>query len=392
VLAGRGFGKTRCGVEWVREEAETGKSKYVSLIGATADDVRDILVEGESGILATAPKWFRPVYQSSKRRLVWPNGVESRLFTADEPDRLRGKQHHKLLADEVAAWRYPEAWDQAMMGLRLGDNPQAVVTTTPRNTPLIRELMTSPSTALTRGSTYENAGNLAQAFLTEILKKYEGSRLGRQELYAELLDDNPGALWKRATMIDARRVHRKEIPSMRRIVVAIDPAVTVSEESAETGIVVMGLGDDFHAYLLEDLSGKYAPTDWARIAVGAYDRWEANAIVAEVNNGGDLVAANIQAYRANVPTEEVHAARGKATRAEPISTQAEQGRIHHVGTFSQLEDQLCTWEPGQKSPDRLDAYVWAATALLGDRMSGNLFTTEHDVDDRDTQRDDDDDD
>lgn len=365
VLAGRGFGKTRCGVEWIREKAQTAKFPRLALIGATADDVRDIIVEGESGILATSPPWFRPIYQPSKRKLTWPNGVMALLFTADEPERLRGKQHYAALCDEVAAWRYPESWDQLMLGLRLGDNPQCVVTTTPKPTAAIKELIASPTTIVTHGSTYENRGNLAKAFLKSIITKYEGTRLGRQELYAELLEDTPGALWS-ISQLDALRTGKP--PTMRRVVVAIDPAVTSSATSDDTGIVVAGLGDDGHGYVLEDASGKHSPDAWARVAVNLYATHKADRIVAEVNNGGDMVELTIRTVDPNASYLGVHAARGKRTRAEPIAALYEQGKVHHVGMFAKLEDQMCTWDSsnGSRSPDRVDALVWALTELMLD--------------------------
>lgn len=361
ILAGRGFGKTRTGAEQVRQWVR--RYKLVNLIGATADDARDIMIEGESGILEICPPDERPVYKKADRQLRWPNGARSLIFTADEPDRLRGKQHMKIWADEVAAWRYPESWDQAIFGLRLGDNPQAVVTTTPRPIPIIKELTGAPTTVVTRGTTYDNAANLAPAFLDELLKKYEGTRLGRQELLAQILDDNPGALWKRQEMIEAHRV--TQAPPLRRVVVAVDPQG--SKVAGETGIVGGGIarqGRDDHLYVLEDASMSGSPEEWARTAVTLYHKLEADAIVAEVNFGGDMVEATIRAVDRNVPVIKVHSSRGKQVRAEPISAIYEQGRGHHVGTFPLLEDELCQWEPGMPSPNRLDALVWMGTELM----------------------------
>lgn len=369
ILAGRGFGKTRTGAEWVRQQVK--KYTLVNLIGATADDARDIMIEGESGILAICPDHERPDYRPSKRRLEWPNGATSLIFTADEPERLRGKQHMKLWPDEVAAWRYPEAWTQAMLGLRLGNNPQACVTTTPKPTKLIRDLLKHPKTIIVTGTTYENRANLAEDWYNDIISAYEGTRLGRQELLAELLDDVEGALWSRA-ILDEFRVDRPPM-DIRRIVIAIDPAVTAEEDSDETGIVVCGVSaTTLHAYVLEDLSLKGKPIDWARVAVDAYRRWRADRIVAEVNNGGDMVEHVIRTADPTVSYKKVHASRGKLTRAEPVASLYEQGRVHHVGVFGRLEDQLCTWVQGESSPDRLDALVWAITELmLGRRRAGN---------------------
>jgi phage terminase large subunit-like protein len=322
------------------------------------------MIEGESGILAICPSAERPEYKSAKRQLVWPNGAKTLIFTADEPDRLRGKQHMKLWADELAAWRYSDSWDQAMFGLRLGDNPQVVVTTTPRPTKLIRELAKDSTTHVTTGSTYDNRANLAPAFFNEIIKKYEGTRLGRQELKAEILDDNPNALWQR-DRIDQLRVIKA--PEFRRVVVGVDPAVTSNEESCETGIVIAALGEDEQAYVLDDLSLIASPDGWARKAVFAYHQHSADRIIGEANNGGDLIETVIRTVDRHVSYKKVHASRGKAKRAEPIAALYEQGRVHHVGSFPKLEDQMCSYDPAETdndSPDRMDALVWALTELM----------------------------
>jgi phage terminase large subunit-like protein len=377
-LAGRGFGKTRTGAEWVREEVEAaqgaGEPLRIALVARTAGDVRDVMVEGESGILAVSPPWNRPHYEPSKRRLTWRGGIVATTYTADKPDQLRGPQHHRAWADELAAWRYPEAWDQLELGLRLGDRPRSCVTTTPRPTQIIRDLLARAqgprrSVALTRGSTYENRANLAATFLAKLLAKYEGTRLGRQELHADVLDDVPGALWTRDRLEGLRSkldpaTLLPKIPECRRIVVAVDPAVTAGEESSETGIIVAGVDEQGFGHVLEDLSGKHSPDAWAHIAVGAYETWHADKIVAEVNNGGDLVERNVRTVDKRVPYQGVRASKGKYTRAEPVAALYEQRRVRHVGTFAELEDQMCTWVPGEKSPDRLDALVWAITALM----------------------------
>ena len=355
ILAGRGFGKTRTGAETVRQWVRT--NRYVNLIGATADDARDIMIEGESGILSICPDDERPAYVASKRRLEWQNGAISLIFTADEPDRLRGKQHYKLWADELASWRYPEAWDQAMMGLRLGDNPQGIVTSTPKPTKLILDLINDKKNIVTSGTTYENKANLAPGFFDYVIKKYEGTRLGLQELEAKLLTDNPGALWKR-DQIDANRVLQH--PDLARVVVGVDP--TASSTGDEAGIITAGIaGDDY--YTLDDDSRQGTPQEWATAAVAAYHRHMADCIVAEKNNGGEMVEAVIKQVDPKVNVKLVWASRGKATRAEPIAAIAEQGRDHHVGYFPQLEDELCMWLPGESSPNRLDAKVWAITEL-----------------------------
>lgn len=360
VLAGRGFGKTRTGAEMVRQWVQ--RYPLVNLIGATADDVRQIMVEGESGLLNICAPHERPTYKPAARTLFWPNGAKSLLFTADEPERLRGKQHMKLWCDEVASWRYIGAWDQAMLGLRLGDNPQAVVTTTPRPIPLLYTLLADATTAVTRGTTYDNRANLAPAFYAEIIKRYEGTRLGRQELNAELLKDNPGALWQREAL-DAGRV--TQVPPLVRLVVGVDPEAVSTDDGAQTGIVVVGKGADGHGYVLDDRSVRTTPHGWATAAVAAYHTHHANLLVAETNQGGEMVQHTIRSVDATIPYKGVHASKSKQARAEPIAALYEQGRFHHVGTFGALEDQQCEWVPGTgPSPDRLDALVWAATELF----------------------------
>lgn len=369
VLAGRGFGKTRIGAEWVRKQVAAG-SRRIALVAETAADARDVMVEGESGLLASSPPWDMPRYEPSKRRVTWPNGAIATTYSADKPGQLRGPQHDAAWADELAKWRYPDAWDQLIFGLRLGANPRAVVTTTPRPTPIIKTLVADPLCRVTRGSTHENKGNLAPQFLRDILRKYEGTRLGRQELDAEILDDAPGALWSRDD-IESDRVHSP--PAMKRIVVAIDPSVSTGDDEStgagvpETGIVVAGVGTDDQGYVLADGSiERPTPNQWASAAVALYNTHHGDRIVGEVNNGGDLVEAAVRAVDTKVPFRQVRASRGKAIRAEPIASFYEQHRVHHVGTFPQLEDQMCQWEPmvSTWSPNRVDALVWALTDLM----------------------------
>lgn len=359
ILAGRGFGKTRTGAEWVRKCVKS--FNWVNLIGATADDARDIMIEGESGILAICPDSERPIYKKNDRRLDWPNGAKSLIFTADEPDRLRGKQHERLWADELAAWRYAESWDQAMFGLRIGADPRVVVTTTPRPTKIIVDLIADPTTVVTRGSTYDNRANLNPAFFVQIIKKYEGTRLGRQELNAEVLADVEGALWTRG-LIDSLRVTK--YPELIRVVVAVDPEATNTKDSAETGIIVCGLGADQHGYVLDDVSIKASPDGWGKQAVSVYHKYRADRLVAEINNGGDMVEFVIKTVDRSVAYKSLHASRGKRTRAEPVAALYEQGRAHHVGFFGSLEDQMCNWVPGDDSPDEMDALVWGFTELM----------------------------
>ena len=370
VLAGRGFGKTRTGAETVREWVSAGY-RIIHLVASTAGDARDVMVQGESGLLNCFPPSQRPNYEPSKRLITFHNGAIARLFSADEPERLRGPQCEAFWADEVAAWRFlQEAWDNLQFGFRLGNDPRGIITTTPKPLPLIKDLIVDPHTSVTRASSYENRANLAPAFFDSIIKKYEGTRLGRQELLAELLEDAPGALWT-MQRIDAARIKAGDVQwdAILRVVVAIDPAVTAREDSDETGIIVAALTRTMHVVVLEDLTCKESPAGWARVATTAYYSKRADRIIGEVNNGGDLVEANIRATAPDVAYRSVRASRGKAIRAEPVAALYEQGRVHHVGNFPLLEEQMCSWSPqsGGKSPDRMDALVWAITDLVVDQ-------------------------
>lgn len=363
LLAGRGFGKTRCGSEWIRERVESGKAKRVHLVAPTAADARDTMVEGDSGLLAVCPPWNKPVYEPSKRRLTWPNGAVAMLFSAEEPNRLRGPQCDTAWCDEIAAWKYPqETWDMLQFGLRLGDDPKCAITTTPRPIPLVKDILKNPVTAVTKGSTYDNVSNLAPAFVDIIISKYEGTRLGRQELNAEILDDNPDALWQRKD-IDDNRVSK--IPDLIRVVVGVDPAATSKDGSDDTGIIVAGIDKNKHGYVLGDYTCHLSPKQWAHEAISSFNKHNADRVIGETNNGGEMVEHTLRTVDPGIPFKAVHASRGKQTRAEPISSYYEQGRIHHVGSFPALEDQMCDWIPGEgKSPDRVDALVWALTELL----------------------------
>jgi phage terminase large subunit-like protein len=335
------------------------------------------MIEGESGIMAICPNHERPTYKKGERKLVWPNGATSLVFTADEPERLRGKQHEALWADELAAWRYPESWDQAMLGLRLGFWPQAVVTTTPRPTQLIKDLVADPAAAITYGTTYSNIRNLAPAFINTVIRTYEGTRLGQQELMGIILGDNPAALWMR-TWLDTYRV--KKIPqTLTRVVVGVDPSISDGENAAECGIVVSGIvkkGDDVEGYVLGDYSLRGTPKEWADAIITAYNRHQADRVVAEVNQGGMMVETILRSVDKHVSYKAVHAARGKQARAEPVSALYEQGRVHHFGAFRELEDEMCEWVPGQtpESPNRIDALVWGMTDLMVVGKSGRVVT------------------
>jgi len=371
LMAGRGFGKTFSGAGWVNELVENGTAGRIALVAPTAADARDTMVEGQSGLLRMAPSWNRPQYEPSKRRLTWPNGAIATTFSSEEADRLRGPEHDAAWADELAAWNEPQAtWDMLMFGLRLGKWPRWLATTTPRPIKLLKELLAREGrdVVVTRGSTFENEDNLAPIFLAAVRQRYEGTRLGRQELNAELLSDMPGALWQ-LDWLDRDRV--AVAPDLKRIVVAIDPAVSNNEGSDETGIIVAGVTKGQQIYVLEDLSGKYAPHEWAAKAIAAYRRHKADRILAEVNNGGAMVEATIRALDRLVSFRSVHASRGKVVRAEPIAALYEQRRVNHVGNFSTLEDQMCAFTSDFDrarvgySPDRVDALVWALTELSG---------------------------
>lgn len=373
ILAGRGFGKTFVGAHTVNNWARQHPGCRIALVGETVADVRDVMINGDSGILKQADPRFQPIYEPSKRLITYPNGSLAQTFSGEEPDQLRGPQFHFAWVDELAKLKYQnEVWDMLQFCMRLGDIPKVLVTTTPRPTTLIKTLASDPHTHVTRGSTFENK-NLPTVFLDALQKKYEGTRLGQQELYAAILDDNPGALFKQLNIDSARvkRVNEDGVPlieTMDRIVVAIDPAVTANERSDETGLIVAGRkGDDGYIFADESLIAK--PSEWARKAITAYNTYQADSIVAEVNQGGDMVESTVRNIDKMVRFRQVRATRGKAIRAEPIASLYEQNRIHHVGYFEKLEEQMCSYDPTlgqhQKSPDRMDAMVWALTELFG---------------------------
>lgn len=362
ILAGRGWGKTRTGVEYVRQLVAEGYER-IALIGPTPADVRDVMIEGESGIMNVLPEWELPLYEPSKRRLTFPNGAIATVYSGFKPDQLRGPQHDAFWADELATWQYlEETWDMLMFGLRLG-NPRGIITTTPRPLPTIKRLMKADNVTITRGSTYENKENLADSFFNAIIGRYEGTRLGRQELNAEILDDNPNALWTRKN-IDDNRVAL--VPDLKRIIVAIDPNASNDENSDEIGMIVAGVDENNIGYVIDDISLLGSPKEWGGQAVSNYHKYNADRIVAEKNQGGNMVEYVIKSIDSAASYKGVHASKGKHTRAEPISALYEQNKIKHVGSFPKLEDEMCEWEQGMASPNRLDALVWAFTELMLD--------------------------
>lgn len=370
ILAGRGWGKTRTGASDIVLYALKNPQSVCAVISPTAGDLRRVCFEGVSGIIKQIPsECYRDgsikSYNKTTSEIELYNGSKILGFSASEPDRLRGSQYHRAWCDELASWRYPDAYDQLMFGLRLGKNPKVIITTTPRPTTLIRKLYERKNrdVLVTQGNTFENENNLAQTALTQFKDLYEGTRLGRQELYAEILEDVEGALWSHF-QLEKIRIKKENIPELTRIVVAIDPAVTSNANSDETGIIVAGRGENDKYFILSDKSGRFSPDGWARTAIEEYYRFNANMIVAETNNGGDLVERVLRSIERNIPYKSVTATRGKMLRAEPVSALYEQEKVFHADIFTQLEDQMCSFTgDSKKSPDRLDALVWAITEL-----------------------------
>lgn len=372
VMGGRGAGKTRTGAEWVRGMA-LGEPPYaakptarIALVGETQGEVREVMIEGVSGLLAVHRRSERPTWLPSRRRIEWANGAIAQAFSAEDPQGLRGPQFAAAWADELAKWRNAEeTWDMLQFGLRLGEDPRQVVTTTPRPIPLMKRLLNDTRTAVSRAATRANIANLAPGFLDAIVGRYADTRLGRQELDGELIEDRVDALWRRDALEKARVTHA---PELTRIVVAIDPPASSKRGADACGLVVAGLGSDGQAYVLEDATlNEVQPLRWARAAISLYHRFEADCLIAEVNQGGEMVTSVLAEVDANVPVKPVRATRGKWLRAEPVAALYEQGLVHHVGALPQLEDELCDFGldglSSGRSPDRLDALVWALTAL-----------------------------
>lgn len=379
VMAGRGFGKTRMGSEWIRKIAADNPGCRIALVAETAADARDVMILGDSGLIACDPTLSADSWSPTNRRLSWPNGSTAWCYNATEPDQLRGPQHHFAWVDELAKFRYiQESWDQLQFGLRLGEHPQVLVTTTPQPKALIKRLVSDPDTVVTRGSTLDNSANLASNTIKQLYDRYSGTRLGRQELEGEILGDIPGAMWNPA-MIEEARIKTSDMPDMERIIVAVDPAASSEEGADEHGIVVVGMARDkdgyARGYVLEDATTRGRPEEWAKAAVRMYRKWDADRIVAEKNNGGEMVETVIKTADRSVPIKLVHASRGKVVRAEPISALYEQGRVHHVGMFDKLEDQMCSFSvdlvrnASEGSPDRVDALVWGLSELF-DKIAG----------------------
>jgi phage terminase large subunit-like protein len=375
-MAGRGWGKTRTGAEDVAWFGAQNAGSRIAIVAPTFADARDTGIEGESGLLAVLPKACVDTWNRSIGELILWNGTRYKLFSATEPERLRGPQHHRAWGDEVGAWPDPSAWDQLLFGLRLGHHPQIVATTTPRPTPLIRKIVRTPGAMITSGSTFDNAANLPEGTLAHLKDRYEGTRLGRQELYAELLEDVQGALWT-AQLLDNGRV--RAAPELRRVVVAVDPSGTAGGgQGDDVGIVVAGLGLDGRGYVLGDYSCNLSPDGWARRVVDAYERHHADRVVAERNFGGEMVASVLRTASRHLPVKLVTASRGKSVRAEPVAALYEQGKVSHVGAMDALEDQMTEMTSsgfvGEGSPDRADALVWALTELM---ITGSTYTLEH---------------
>lgn len=375
VLAGRGYGKTRVGAETTNKRVRESRAGRIGLIAPSVADCRDVMVEGESGIIPTSPPWDRPKYISSRRRVEWPNGAVAFLYSAEDPDQLRGPQHDWVWMDELAAWprqTMQDTYDNAMFGLRKGA-AQYLVTTTPRPIEILRQLVKKSSTYITKGSTYDNLHNLSNTYRQTVVEQYEGTRLGRQELYAEILDDVPGAIWT-WPMIENFRITDEKLPALKRIGIGVDPAG--SRDGHEVGIVVGGIAYDDQGYLLADRSIRATPDVWGNAVLDAFDEFDADVIILENNFGAEMVAGVIRNIRPNAPIIEVRASRGKSIRAQPVSLLNERGLIHHVGDagkFYVLESQLTQWLPEDGPNDRMDAYVWLWTNLMSGRVRGKVW-------------------
>ena len=373
ILAGRGWGKTYTASQWIRKRIDNLESKHIALVAPRAADIRDIMIEGQSGILEVFPPHQRPLYEPSKRRITFYTGATAITYSGDEPDQLRGPNIDSFWCDELASCRYQkEIMDMLSFCLRIGKNPRGIITTTPRPTKTIKDLVKDLNVHITRGTTYENRDNLSPVFFSTIIEKYEKTRIGQQEIYGKILDDNPKALWKSGQIEDSRV---SKHPELRRIVIGVDPAITSNKNSDETGIIAVGKGTDSHFYVLDDKSCRETPAKWGKEVIAVYYKLKADRVIAEVNQGGDMVEYIIKGIDPHISYKSVRATRGKQLRAEPIAALYEQNRVHHVGTFPDLETQMVEWDPENdtESPDRMDALVWAITELMGGPTSINKY-------------------
>jgi len=372
-MAGRGSGKTRAGAEWVREQVEKHHVKRIALVGPTAADVRDVMVNGESGIVGVSTNEFMPRYEPSKRRLIWPNGSTAMMYSAEESERLRGPQHEKAWCDELAAWQDEKTWDMLQFGMRLGSLPQTMISTTPKPSPFVSRILKLPGLVITRGSMLDNRKNLPESFIHAILQRYQGTRLGKQEIEGLFLAQIEGAIFSEEHIL--KRDGPMPLSEYDRICIAVDPAVSAGEDSNETGIIVAGSYNDGQlAHVLEDHSGHYKPNEWAELVIHLFQKWKADKVLGEVNNGGDLVEHTLRQAKGGlaVPFFKLHSSRGKRLRAEPVGSLYEQKRIQHCAYFEQLVEQMVTFNPEETakkglSPDRVDALVFALTWLIVER-------------------------
>lgn len=373
IMAGRGYGKTRAGAEWIRIKANAAKGQYIALVGETADDVRNVMVEGKSGVLSISPQEQRPEWFPSRRSLIWPNGVIGRCYSASDPEQLRGPEHHFAWCDEIAKWKSPEAWDNLMLGMRIGHHPQTMATTTPRSKQWLIDLIAETGVIVNHGRTQDNQANLATSFLTAVEARFGKTALAQQELDGVLITSHPDALWQRDALAGLIKMPPKR-DEMAEVIIAVDPAVGGGDE---TGIIVVGRAHDGLLWVLDDVSLHAAPADWAAVIVKAAQRWQAMKIVVEVNQGGTLVEDLLRTKGVRWPVYPVRAKAGKIARAEPVAAAYAEGLVRHAQRFEKLEDQMCTAVPGEKhssSPDRLDALVWGLTALMRqERRAARIF-------------------
>jgi len=366
ILAGRGFGKTRTGAETIRQWALSGQYKRIALIARSEAEAREVMIEGQSGLLNVHPKSERPIWEPSLRRLTWPNGAIATCYSSENYQQLRGPQFDCAWIDELAKFHTADqVWDQLNFALRLGTHPRIIITTTPRPTALLKDMILNEYSwvHITRGSTYDNQANLSSEFIATMKEQYHNTTLGQQELLGQMIMDEEHALWKRANI---HQISNQNLPHLRKIIIGVDPAATSHKKSDETGIVITGIDENGHGYVLKDLSGRYSPNQWAQIAIDAYHQYKADLIIAETNKGGDMVETILKTINPNIRFKGVHASVGKKARAQPVAALYEQNKVSHLEGLEILEDQMCLYVPHQtqKSPDRLDALVWSLSELM----------------------------